>query len=116
MVKVLLCGQIHGQWETVLERAKKLNEASIDAPFEVLFCLGGIFPLPETYLKGKKQVPIPTYFITGNENTWVLSDEVQKEIYERIENHDLNNENPLEIVKNLFFLGKRGLTKVLYQY
>ncbi|KAE9054632.1 hypothetical protein PF007_g32570, partial [Phytophthora fragariae] len=46
MPKLLLCGAVQSHWELLFERARKLNAAAKDKPFEALVCVGRCFPLP----------------------------------------------------------------------
>lgn len=110
MVKLLLCGQVNGQWDAIFERVKKLNAAAKTAPFEALLVVGGVFPIPAAYLSQEKSVPVPTYFVSSGEKeaSW-SEDEQQKAVYDK-----LSKEEGVctEIVPNLFFLGSSGVAKV----
>lgn len=111
MVKILLCGQVHGQWDLVFERVQKLNAAAKSAPFQVLLCVGRAFPFPVEYLDGTKHVPIPTYFVSAFEDDGedVKRDAKQAAVYEQMVQA---GNGPVEVAKNLFFLGKQGITTV----
>ncbi|KAF1313416.1 Nuclear protein, partial [Globisporangium splendens] len=113
MVKILLCGQVNGQWDLVFERVKKLNAAAKDVPFEVLLCVGRAFPIPAEYVDGSKPVPIPTYFVTAFEDENALeSDATQATLYAKISEPQADTSGPVEVVKNLFFLGNHGVTTI----
>ena len=126
MVKVLLCGRVDGAWDAIFERVKKLNGSSKGgAPFDVLFCIGGSLPLPEKYLRNECAIPIPTYLIPGLEEQEIVNSLVsprekdddknrnlQKQIFDKMGQSVQDAHQPLEIVKNLFFVGRQGLLKV----
>lgn len=119
MVKLLLCGQVNGQWGVVFERAQKLNAASKGAPFQLLLCVGGVFPFPSEYLDGSKRVPLPTYFITSDEDTtgaadggW-RQDPQQQALYEKLMSA-ADADAPVQVAENLFFLGKQGVATVCW--
>ncbi|KAJ0388688.1 hypothetical protein P43SY_010909 [Pythium insidiosum] len=57
MVKLLLCGQVNGQWTQLWECARKLNAGAKDAPFELLVCVGRVFPFPPEYVNGEDPTP-----------------------------------------------------------
>lgn len=113
MVKLLLCGQVNGQWDAIFERAKKLNAGAKAAPFEALLVVGGVFPFPAAYLSQEKSVPVPTYFVSSGEKeaSW-SEDEQQKAVYDQMAKAD---SVCTEIVPNLFFLGSSGIAKVRMQ-
>lgn len=110
MVKLLLCGQVNGQWDVIFERVKKLNAAAKTAPFQVLLVIGGVFPLPAEYLTQEKSVPVPTYFVPSDEKeaSW-SGDEQQQVVYDKMSKAE---GACTEIVPNLFFLGSSGVAKV----
>ncbi|OQR89391.1 hypothetical protein THRCLA_09768 [Thraustotheca clavata] len=56
MVKVLLCGEVHGEWSTLHTRVLKLN-ASAHGPFDVLLCTGEAKRLPDL------SWPLPVYVL-----------------------------------------------------
>lgn len=78
MSKIVIAGDAHGRWDTLLRSVKDLEG-------EVLIQLGdtGFYPFPQRadkkskqhdlhekeylpYLTGKKDLPLPTYFMKGN--------------------------------------------------
>lgn len=117
MVKLLLCGQVNGQWGVVFERAQKLNAAAKGAPFQLLLCVGGAFPFPSEYLDGSKRVSIPTYFIAGHEDTAAGGDEgwrqdpQQQALFDKLAGA-VDADAPVQVAENLFFLGKQGIATV----
>lgn len=117
MVKLLLCGQVNGQWGVVFERAQKLNAAAKGAPFQLLLCAGGAFPFPPEYLDGSKRVPIPTYFITSGEDTGTGEDAAwrqdpqQQALCDKLAGA-ADADAPLRVAENLYFLGKQGVATV----
>uniref|UniRef100_K3X1K7 Cwf19-like C-terminal domain-containing protein n=1 Tax=Globisporangium ultimum (strain ATCC 200006 / CBS 805.95 / DAOM BR144) TaxID=431595 RepID=K3X1K7_GLOUD len=113
MVKILLCGQVNAQWDLVFERVKKLNAAAKGAPFEALLCVGRALPIPAAYVDGSKSVPIPTYFVTAFEDENALeSDATQAALYAKVSQPQADTNGPVEVGKNLFFLGKQGVTTI----
>lgn len=56
MVKVLLSGNVNGEWEKVIARAGKLH-ASKHGPFDALICIGKNSSGPDPQL----EFPLPTF-------------------------------------------------------
>lgn len=116
-MRISIFADTHGEWDSMYERAHK-PEADI-----ILHC-GDIepirsvddlqyFPTPTKYKKPytdgtremefakyyeKGEVPIPTYFISGNHENWNY-------LYEYIK-------GPAELLKNLFYLGSYGYAEI----
>ncbi|CAD7695123.1 unnamed protein product [Ostreobium quekettii] len=74
IVKVLVCGAVHGQLKALLARVEKVHKTK--GPFAALFCVGGFFPRADKTLDGadpegevleflsqKKRAPIPVFFL-----------------------------------------------------
>ncbi|CAI5739857.1 unnamed protein product [Peronospora destructor] len=113
MPKVLLCGAVQGHWELLFDRVRKLNAAAKDKPFDALVCVGRCFPLPAEYVTGgKKQVPVPTYFLPGHEiaRLW-QQDAIQTEILDRLSAVE-QYVNPVEIGKEFFCLAGVGVATI----
>lgn len=64
MKKFLFCGDVNSQWETLIERVRKL-QASSHGPFHGLFCVGSFFENEEEYfqLAHSLDFPIPTFVL-----------------------------------------------------
>eukprot|EP00644_Phytophthora_capsici_P017468 jgi/Phyca11/530534/estExt2_fgenesh1_pm.C_PHYCAscaffold_670017 len=113
MPKVLLCGAVQGHWELLFERARKLNAAVKDKPFEALVCVGRCFPLPVEYLSGgEKQTPLPTYFLPAHEvaRSW-QEDAKQTEIFDQLNAVEQLSE-PVEVGKGFFCLAGAGVATI----
>lgn len=100
-LKILVLGDVRGQFKKLFSRIAKVHKAH--GPFDAVFCVGTFFadalaeqPLQELepYLQGKKTVPVPTYFILGQESSSL-------ELVDK-----LPNGGP--ICTNLEFLGTAG--------
>lgn len=66
--RILLCGDVFGRLKQLFKRVQSVNKSA--GPFDSLLCVGQFFPdssdmLEEflDYVKGRSQIPIPTYFI-----------------------------------------------------
>ncbi|DAZ92740.1 TPA: hypothetical protein N0F65_002558 [Lagenidium giganteum] len=108
MPKILLCGNVNGQWPLVLERVRKLNSGKGPA-FDLLVCVGRVFPLPSD-----AAFPVATYVVPANEDESMLNvDERQAAVYQRMAQHVASGSTaPMEIVKNCFMLGNQGVATV----
>ena len=64
MKKLLFCGNINSQWETLLERVDKL-QASAHGPFDGLICIGSFFKDEQEFydLGSTLSFPIPTFVV-----------------------------------------------------
>jgi hypothetical protein len=73
MKKLLFCGNINSQWETVRERVDKL-QASAHGPFDGLICIGSFFKDEHEFydIGATLSFPIPTYVVdrTGFSNDY----------------------------------------------
>lgn len=69
MVKFLVCGDVEGQFETLLARVQALENSS-HGPFQFLFITGSLFQSVEEYerITQTVQFPIPTYAL---DRTWI---------------------------------------------
>ncbi|KAJ0401264.1 hypothetical protein ATCC90586_003701 [Pythium insidiosum] len=115
MVKLLLCGQVNGQWTQLWERARNLNAGAKDAPFELLVCVGRVFPFPPEYVNGELSVPVPTFVVPAKEDLAVIdADPTQAKLMEKIRSHgDGDADAPLlELFPNCRVLPRHGLTTV----
>ncbi|ETO70772.1 hypothetical protein F444_12800 [Phytophthora nicotianae P1976] len=113
MPKVLLCGAVQGHWELLFERARKLNAAVKDKPFEALVCVGRCFPLPVEYLTGGgKQTPLPTYFLPAHETarSW-QEDAKQTDIFDELNTTEQLSE-PVEVGESFFCLAGAGVATI----
>ncbi|KAG7379019.1 hypothetical protein PHYPSEUDO_009151 [Phytophthora pseudosyringae] len=113
MPKVLLCGAVQGHWELLFERARKLNAAAKDKPFDALVCVGRCFPLPVEYLTGAgKQTPLPTYFLPAHEaaRSW-QEDATQTEVFDRLSAAEQLSE-PVEVGDGFFCLAGAGVATI----
>ncbi|KAG6623079.1 Nuclear protein [Phytophthora cinnamomi] len=113
MPKLLLCGAVQGHWELLFERARKLNAAAKDKPFEALVCVGRCFPLPAEYLAGgSKQVPLPTYFLPGHEaaRSW-QEDARQTEVFDQLSAEKQSTE-PVQVGEGFFCLAGAGVANI----
>ncbi|GLD99730.1 hypothetical protein PINS_up008458 [Pythium insidiosum] len=114
MVKLLLSGQVHGQWPQLWERARKLNANAKDAPFELLVCVGRVFPFPPEYVNGELSVPVPTYVLPAMEDSAAISaDPTQAKLMDKIKSqHDSGDASLLELFPNCYVLPRYGLASV----
>ena len=104
-MKILCTGDVEGKFSTLFKTVSKLNQKA--GPFAALLCVGCFFDREGhqddlvPYLEGKSLVPIPTYFITGNEDDakgcTSLIDEIP---------------DGGELCKNLTFLGRQGVKRL----
>lgn len=73
-VRVLFCGDARGNIDALFAKIGKVNASN--GPFDAVFCTGAFFEPTgsekedyagqlEPYLEGKKQAPVPVYFIGG---------------------------------------------------
>lgn len=102
MVKILVCGDVKGNFASVFNRVSKLKSQE----FSALFCVGDFFaPDVDTriqlasYLSGTESIPIPTYFILGSEG-------------KHTEVVDENAEEGGAVCHNLQYLGRYGITTI----
>ncbi|KAE9059299.1 hypothetical protein PF007_g31000, partial [Phytophthora fragariae] len=109
----LLCGAVQDHWELLFERARKLNAAAKDKPFEALVCVGRCFPLPVEYLAGgSKQVPLPTYFLPGHEaaRSW-QEDAKQTDVFDQL-NAEKQSTEPVQVRERFFCLAGAGVANI----
>jgi hypothetical protein len=104
-VKILCTGDVDGKFSTLFKTITKLNTKA--GPFAALLCVGRFFDKDGhqdelvPYLEGKETVPIPTYFITADEDdakgcTSLIDD----------------TPDGGELCKNLTFLGRKGVKRL----
>eukprot|EP00466_Bigelowiella_natans_P014490 jgi/Bigna1/67266/fgenesh1_pg.3_\ len=127
-VKILVCGDVRGQFNVLFARAKKFQERV--GPFEALFCVGDFFAPSEDghveelrpYLEGTKNIPIPTYFIGGKETGEAATELLRmrsvgsddSEGGGKTEKKEMNEKTTaqparvLKLAENLSFLGRQG--------
>lgn len=72
-VKILVASDVAGRHDSLFEAAEKATKGKA-GPFSMLLCVGKFFGDGEdsdveilNYINGTKTIPIPTYFIHGNE-------------------------------------------------
>lgn len=72
MVKVLVVGDVQGQFRKLFTQITKIQDKS--GTFDALFCVGTFFDPAakdagelDPYLTGKDRVPIPLFFAAGRE-------------------------------------------------
>eukprot|EP00808_Paulinella_micropora_P000970 g79670.t1 len=101
-MKILISGDVCGYFASLVQRVDKLHKKK--GPFEGVFCVGNFLaPGGEAqladYLSGAKKLPVPFYFILGDEQTA----------------HPLLNTKPegVELCKNLTYLGRAGVKELL---
>lgn len=103
MVKLLVSGDVCGQFKSLFSRAGKIQKSK-NGPFDALLCVGNFFGTDATaltpYLTGKKAVPLPTFFVTGGEapcEATTLLDAIP---------------DGGELAPNLTYLGRSGVCEV----
>eukprot|EP00854_Cymbomonas_tetramitiformis_P017841 gene17841-21245_t len=105
-VKILVSGDVKGQFKKLFSSVDKVNKKA--GPFAALFCVGQFFGATgETdellpYLEGSKTIPVPTYFIYGNE---ISSSGIAELLGHRMEAGG-------ELCPNLTFLGRQGIKEI----
>lgn len=117
MAKVLLCGAVNGRWEQLLERVKKLCDPKKTTSFDMLICVGKVFPLPVGATDdddADAKFPIPTYVVPACEDDQCLTtDPTQIRLMERmtefVKNADGSSQMPLTLAPNCFFWGQHGV-------
>lgn len=94
--KILVCGDVEGNYKTLFSRVSAINEKS--GPFDFLFCVGDFFSDSakkfDPYKNGSLTVPVPTYILGPNK-------EAHLPFYD-----DLSG---CEICPNVNYLGKYGI-------
>lgn len=94
--KVLLCGDVEGNFKFLFNKVDSINKKS--GPFDFLLCVGNFFGADnielEPYKNGMKTISIPTYILGPNR-------EEDAKFY--------GDMSGCEICQNLTYLGKRGL-------
>ncbi|KAL0280157.1 UNVERIFIED_CONTAM: hypothetical protein PYX00_001533 [Menopon gallinae] len=94
--KVLVCGDVRGNFRLLFERIDKLNKKK--GPFDLLLCVGDFFGSSpsnwEPYKNGSLKVPLLTYILGPNSE-------------EHIKYYD--DMNGCELCSNVYYLGKRGI-------
>ncbi|CAG0892299.1 unnamed protein product [Darwinula stevensoni] len=91
-MKILLCGDVQGQFETFLKRVMSVNSKS--GPFDLLLCVGNFFASATKEQDVKVDIPVPTYILGPN------SAEVTH-LFKDIEGYEMGS--------NLTYLGKSGI-------
>ena len=68
MVKVLVCGDIEGEWSIFYDRISSLQNSK-HGPFDLLFCTGSFFRNLDDYNEFTKllKLPLPTYIFDEND-------------------------------------------------
>jgi hypothetical protein len=78
----LVCGDVRGRHESLFAKVGALNKSH--GPFHALFCVGQFFGNDndelQPYISSAKQIPIPTYFVCGNEPQFTLLQDDNKEV------------------------------------
>ena len=104
-VKILCTGDVDGKFSTLCKTVGKLNQKA--GPFAALLCVGRFFDKDGhqddlvPYLEGKASVPVPTYFITGDEDDTKGCTSLVDDI-----------PDGGQLCKNLTFLGRRGVKRL----
>ncbi|KAL8896429.1 MAG: hypothetical protein Q9207_007708 [Kuettlingeria erythrocarpa] len=104
--KIIVVGAVEGAFPAVLEKISKLHAKN---SFSLAIFLGDFFPDPENrtgednanlsaLIEGNIVVPLPTYFTVGKHP-------IPAPVIEKLESSDN------ELCPNLYFLGKRSITK-----
>jgi len=104
-VKILISGDVKGRFDELFSKVAKVN-SSAHGPFQALFCVGQFFSSSDTpsvellqYIDENKAIPIPTYFIAGEEKG------VDTERIDLIQDGGV-------LCKNLEYLGREGVKTV----
>jgi len=106
MVKVLVAGDVRGKLDHLFATAKKVKDAK---GIDILFCVGQFLGSSSTltelrkYMLGEKKVPLPTYFILGDEDQSYGLD-----IINDLKIADAGG----EICTNLHYLGRCGIRTI----
>ncbi|KAL8946783.1 MAG: hypothetical protein Q9222_006867 [Ikaeria aurantiellina] len=104
--KIIVVGPVEGAFPAIFEKVSKLHSKN---SFSLAIILGDLFADPESpseehdanisrLIKGTINVPLPTYFTLGRHP-------LPSSVIEKLENSDD------ELCPNLYFLGKRSITK-----
>jgi len=115
-MRILVFADTHGRWKDMYDTASK-EKADIILHCGDIETLSGAedlpyFPAPTKFKKkyeGEKsfefkeyydsgKVPIPTYFIAGNHENWLML------------NHYING--PVKIIENLYYFGNYGIAEI----
>ncbi len=99
MKKILVAGDVEGNFDFLLSKIDSLITQK-QQHFDFCLCIGKTLSLqfnPKNLLNDNKQIPIPIYFIDCSEFSPVL--------------HSLHPDG-VEIIPNLTFLGKSGITQI----
>ncbi|CAH0553746.1 unnamed protein product [Brassicogethes aeneus] len=95
--KILICGDVEGQFDLLFKRIENIHKKS--GPFDLLLCVGNFFGINNKeftpYKLGSKIVPIPTYILGPNKEEHIP-------LYPK-------DDSEIEICNNLYYLGKRGI-------
>lgn len=103
--KVLCTGDVDGKFSTLFKSVAKLEHKA--GPFAALLCVGRFFDrhghhddlVP--FLEGKSSVPIPTYFITGDDDDAAGCTSLVDDI-----------PDGGQLCENLHFLGRAGVKRL----
>jgi hypothetical protein len=117
-VKILVVADVAGRHKDLFTAVKKAHSGKA-GPFSALFCVGKFFAESDNsdaelleFVEGRDVVPLPTYFICG--------DEAARRSSTLVDNFDNNNNSNSEeddtresargheLCANLFYLGKGG--------
>ncbi|KAL0096918.1 hypothetical protein J3Q64DRAFT_1039756 [Phycomyces blakesleeanus] len=99
-IKVLVIGSVNSRFAETFKKVSSINNKH--GPFDVLLCTGNFFQSENdeseliSLMQGNIEVPITTYFITGDRP---LPTSIEKRI----------KETDGEVCTNLFYLGKQGI-------
>ncbi|EGG17861.1 cwfJ family protein [Cavenderia fasciculata] len=121
-VKVLVCGDIGGNFKTIFDRVDKVNQSKA-GPFDILLCVGSFFERFQQQTQGHghhhhhqqqqhqqqeeidikdflkdRKLSLPTYFIINSMNE-----------IKYLEKYGVSVEDGGQICDNLFYLGRRGI-------
>lgn len=98
-LKVLVCGDVNGQFKSLFNRVTTINKKS--GPFEMLLCVGDFFAKTEAAhqqwedcVKGNIEIPVQTFVLGPS------SDDLES-------CYSSNSEG--ELCKNVAYLGEKGL-------
>eukprot|EP00471_Norrisiella_sphaerica_P010662 CAMPEP_0184502348 /NCGR_PEP_ID=MMETSP0113_2-20130426/50082_1 /TAXON_ID=91329 /ORGANISM="Norrisiella sphaerica, Strain BC52" /LENGTH=501 /DNA_ID=CAMNT_0026891477 /DNA_START=174 /DNA_END=1679 /DNA_ORIENTATION=+ len=106
-VKVLISGDVRGKFRKLFATAKLFQDRV--GPFSAMFCVGDFFSRDGTYselkpfLEGQQRIPVPTYFICGEERG-----EATDLLRVKEEASESKTPAPLRLCENLHFLGRQG--------